>query len=182
MAILRVRDEEGNVTEIPAIVGPQGPQGPQGEKGETGAGFRVLDYFASVSELEAAVPSPSAGDAYGVGTAEPYDIYIYSPSSGWVNNGPLQGAKGDTGPQGPKGDTGDTGPQGPQGETGLQGPKGDTGAQGPQGPQGPQGETGAAGADGKTPVRGTDYWTAEDQQAIVDAVLAALPAAEGGSY
>ena len=50
------------------------------------------------------------------------------------------------------------------------------------GPQGIQGETGQTGAAGYTPVRGTDYWTAEDQQAIVDDVLAALPAWEGGSY
>ena len=32
------------------------------------------------------------------------------------------------------------------------------------------------------PVRGTDYWTAEDQQGIVDDVLAALPVWTGGSY
>lgn len=40
---------------------------------------------------------------------------------------------------------------------------------------------GAAGADGKdgyTPVKGTDYWTEEDQAAIVSDVLAALPVAE----
>lgn len=36
-------------------------------------------------------------------------------------------------------------------------------------------------AKGDKPVKGTDYWTAADQQAIVDAVLAALPAAEGVS-
>lgn len=95
--------------------GDTGPQGPQGEKGETGSGFRVLDYYASLSALQSGVASPAAGDAYGVGTAEPYDIYIYSPRNGWVNNGPLQGAKGDTGPQGPKGDTGDTGPSGKDG-------------------------------------------------------------------
>lgn len=136
--------------------GPQGPQGekgdtgatgPKGEKGETGAGFKVLDYFDSQSSLEAAVTNPSAGDAYGVGTGEPYDIYIYSSSQGWVNNGALQGAKGDTGPQGPqgeKGEKGDTGAQGPQGE------KGDTGATGPQGPQGPQGEQGIQGEKGAT--------------------------------
>lgn len=41
---------------------------------------------------------------------------------------------------------------------------------------------GEAGADGHTPVRGADYWTAEDQQAIVDDVLAALSVWEGGSY
>lgn len=39
-----------------------------------------------------------------------------------------------------------------------------------------------AGADGHAPVKGTDYWTAADQQSIVDDVLAALPTWEGGSY
>lgn len=34
------------------------------------------------------------------------------------------------------------------------------------------GKTGSKGEPGKTPVRGTDYWTAEDQQDIVSAVLA----------
>lgn len=142
--------------------GDTGPQGPQGEKGDTGSGFAVLDYYTSLSALQAAVPSPTPGDAYGIGTGEPYDIYIYGTTSGWVNNGPLQGAKGDTGPQGPqgekgdKGDTGDTGPAGPTGATGAQGPKGDTGDTGPQGPQGetgaqgPKGDTGATGATGAT--------------------------------
>ena len=150
-AILRARDKDGNVYDIPAIRGAQGPEGPRGPKGDTGSGFKVLDYYGTLTDLEAAVPSPNVGDAYGVGTAAPYDIYIYGETSGWVNNGPLQGAKGDTGERGPVG------------------------------PAGPQGETGPAGADGHTPVRGTDYWTAADQQAIVDAVLAALPAAEGVS-
>ena len=101
------------------------------------------------------------------------------------------GATGETGPQGPIGETGPVGPagsQGPKGDTGpqgLQGPKGDTGNTGPQGPKGdtgPQGEQGPAGADGYTPQRGVDYWTTEDQHAIVDQVLAALPTWEGGSY
>lgn len=34
------------------------------------------------------------------------------------------------------------------------------------------------GKDGTTPQKGVDYWTEEDQQAIVQAVLAALPVAE----
>lgn len=38
------------------------------------------------------------------------------------------------------------------------------------------------GGKGTTPQKGVDYWTAEDQQAIVDDVLSALPAWEGGSY
>lgn len=144
-AILRARDKDGNVYDIPAIRGARGPQGP---KGDTGSGFKVLDYYDTLEALEAAVTAPRAGDAYGVGTAAPYDIYIYSMTQGWVNNGPIQGAKGDTGKRGPAG------------------------------PAGSKGETGPAGY---TPVRGTDYWTDADQQAIIDAVLAALPAAEGVS-
>ena len=77
--------------------GQTGPAGPRGEKGETGQGFKVLDYFDTVNALKAAVPSPNVGDAYGVGTSLPYDIYIYSATRGWVNNGALQGAKGEKG-------------------------------------------------------------------------------------
>ena len=172
--------------------GEQGPQGPkgdkgdkgdtgeQGPKGDTGSGFKVLGYFATVEALSAAVIAPEIGDAYGVGSSDPYDIYIYDTVNGWVNNGPLQGAKGDKGDKGDpftysdftaeqlaglkgeKGDKGDPGVQGPQGEQGIQGPagpKGDTGEQGPQGiqgpqgvqgPEGPQGPAGVAGADGKS--------------------------------
>lgn len=71
------------------------------------------------------------------------------------------------------------GPQGPQGE---QGPKGDTGDVGPQGPKGDTGDTGPQGPAGYTPVKGTDYFTEEDKTEMVNAVLAALPAAEGVSY
>lgn len=81
--------------------GPQGEtgaRGPQGPKGDTGSGFKVLGYYATVAALSAAVANPTAGDAYGVGTAEPYDIYIYDGvTHAWVNNGPLQGAKGEPG-------------------------------------------------------------------------------------
>ena len=45
-----------------------------------------------------------------------------------------------------------------------------------------KGADGAPGADGHTPVKGTDYWTADDQRAIVNDVLEALPTWEGGSY
>ena len=38
------------------------------------------------------------------------------------------------------------------------------------------------GDKGDTPQKGTDYWTAADQQAIVNDVLVALPTWEGGSY
>ena len=114
--------------------GPKGPKGdpgdtgPQGPKGDTGAGFLVKGYYATAAALNAAVTSPAAGDAYGVGAGAPYDIYIYDGvGARWVNNGPLQGAKGDTGPQGPKGDPGEKGATGPQGIQGPKGEKGDPG-------------------------------------------------------
>ena len=106
----------------PGKDGADGKDGAQGPKGDTGSGFAVLGYFATQAALEAAITLPYAGDAYGIGSAQPYDIYIWDGiNSVWVNNGPLQGAKGDTGPQGPQGETG---PQGPQGETGPAGPAG----------------------------------------------------------
>ena len=148
--------------------GPQGVQGEKGEKGDTGSGFAVLGYFANVSLLQTNVTNPSAGDAYGVGENEPYDIYIWDgKNSQWVNNGPLQGAKGD------KGETGAAAGFGtPTAEvTSLdfneaptvsieasgsniakifkfifgipKGAKGDTGAQGEQGPAGEKGINGS---------------------------------------
>ena len=159
--------------------GPQGPAGPQGPKGDTGSGFVVKGYYGSVSALQASVKNPEVGDAYGVGAAAPYDIYIYDGvTNAWVNNGPLQGAKGDKGDpgeQGPKGEPGDTGPEGASGTDGItpsigkngnwylgttdtgkpsrgeKGDKGDPGEQGPKGDpgeQGPKGETGAPGEQG----------------------------------
>ena len=126
----------------PGERGPKGETGAQGPKGETGAGFLVRGYYASASALEASVQEPMAGDAYGVGVSEPYDIYIFDGvTESWVNNGPLQGAKGD------------------KGDPGEQGPKGETGSTGPQGPQGPAGET---------PVKGTDYFTQADKQEIAE--------------
>lgn len=49
------------------------------------------------------------------------------------------------------------------------------------GTNGTNGTDGQDGQDGYTPVRGTDYWTAADQQYIINAVLTALPAAESVS-
>lgn len=142
-------------------VGPQGPQGEQGiqgPKGDTGSGFRVLGYYASKEALDTAHKATAkAGDAYGVGTGEPYDIYIFDGvTNAFVDNGPLQGAKGD------KGDTGAQGPAGPAGADGAPGKDGETGPQGPQGekgdtgPQGPKGEDGAPGKDGTNGANGKD--------------------------
>lgn len=113
-----------------------------------------------LGRLDAAVSIPDEtynfGDAYLIGTVEPYDIYIYTrnldptvPGS-FVNMGKL-GIIGPQGPKGEKGDKGDKGDTGPAGENGLNGPigpqgvkgdKGDKGDRGMQGVQGPQGDPG----------------------------------------
>lgn len=113
--------------------------GPTGPKGETGSGFKVLGYYGTKAALDAAQKATAAaGDAYGVGTAEPYDIYIFDGITGeFINNGPLQGADGAAGKNGvtftpsmsDDGDlswTNDGGKANPQ-TVNLKGPKGDTG-------------------------------------------------------
>ena len=85
-------------------------------RGEPGKNFRLLGYYPSVPDLEIAVPHPEVGDTYGIGTEAPYDIYIYSDTEGWVNNGQLQGQQGEQGEQGIQGPAGIEGPQGPAGE------------------------------------------------------------------
>ena len=154
--------------------GPRGPQGLQGIQGEPGKGLTISGYYATAQALAATVTNPTAGDAYGVGTAEPYDIYIYDGvTHAWVNNGPLQGAKGE---KGDKGDTGEKGEPGKDGRPGAAGAPGATGTtftpsvsadgtlswtndggktnpasvniKGPQGVQGPQGKPGVKGETG----------------------------------
>ena len=154
---------------IPGETGPQGergPQGPKGDKGdpgpkgETGSGFVVKGYYGTVSALQTSVKNPAVGDAYGVGASEPYDIYIYDGvTHTWINNGPLQGAKGDPGPKGDKGDKGEPGEQGPKGDTGpigKTGPQGEQGIQGQKGDPGKDGADGPAGKDGITPTIGAN--------------------------
>lgn len=69
--------------------------------GRDGKSFEIKGYYASTAALEAGVPKPAPGDAYCVGSAAPYDVYIYDGVSGeWINNGTIQGAKGDTGAAG----------------------------------------------------------------------------------
>lgn len=154
------------VSDLKGEAGPQGERGPQGpkgdkgdpgQKGETGSGFVVKGYYGTVSALQTSVKNPAVGDAYGVGASEPYDIYIYDGvTRTWINNGPLQGAKGDPGPKGDKGEPGEQGPKGDTGPIGKTGPQGEQGIQGQKGDPGKDGATGPAGKDGLTPTIGAN--------------------------
>lgn len=119
-------------------------------------GIRVVGQVDS----EAMLPQLASnfGDAWAVGTEEPYEFYIWTrineftpvEDGEWLNIGRLaivgprgpQGPQGEVGPKGDKGDTGETGPRGLQGIQGLPGPKGDRGEAGPKGETGDRGPTG----------------------------------------
>lgn len=89
---LTITLSDGTSYTTPSIRGAIGP------KGEAGKGLKILGYFSTSAALASGVTNPEAGDAYGVGSTPPYDIYMWDPAtSTWVNNGPLQGAKGNDG-------------------------------------------------------------------------------------
>ena len=85
--------------------GPQGPQGeqgktgPQGPRGETGKGLTILGYYATLLQLEQNITAPEIGDIYGVGLTAPYNLYSWDGTT-WIDNGQLQGAKGEKGDPG----------------------------------------------------------------------------------
>lgn len=66
-------------------------KGAKGDKGTDGKNFTILGYKDTLEQLQTDVPSPAQGDAYGVGTAEPYKLYVYDTTKGWIANGTISG-------------------------------------------------------------------------------------------
>ena len=105
-----------------------------------------IDVNGIVPDYNSLPSSAEQGQLYAVGSASPYELYVYNNSS-WVDFGEFPKA----GPQGEQGPQGEPGRQGPRGLTGPQGPKGYTGAPGtpgnpgPEGPKGPKGDKGDPG-------------------------------------
>ena len=104
----------GKVATLETLIGPPGPPGPQGPKGDSGDSYTVKGLYSTLSALQAAHPTGSAGDAWFVGTSENNVVYQWDvDQSAWVNVGVLKGPKGD------KGDPGDPGAAGEDGVRGL---------------------------------------------------------------
>ncbi len=61
--------------------------------GKDGAGFKPLGFKNSASDLPT---TANPGEAYFVGTASPYDVYVWSGAE-WKNIGAINGIKGDAG-------------------------------------------------------------------------------------
>lgn len=139
--------------------------------GRDGKSFEIKGYYASTAALEEGVPAPAPGDAYCVGSAAPYDVYIYDGVSGeWINNGTIQGAKGDTGAAGttftPHVDG--NGNLSWTNDGGLENPA----TQNIRGAAGAKGETGAAGKSAYTAAVEAGYTGTE---ATFYAALTAMP-------
>ena len=89
--------QEWNIAKVVGKTGATGPTGAPGSNGSDGAdgkdgkNFTILGYKDSLEQLQTDVPSPAQGDTYGVGTVEPYELYIYDTTKGWVANGTIGG-------------------------------------------------------------------------------------------
>ena len=93
--------------------GPEGKTGPAGPKGENGDSYTVKGLYATLSALQAAHPTGSAGDAWFVGTAEDNVVYQWDVDQAkWVNVGALKGPQGETGATGAAGADGNDGADG----------------------------------------------------------------------
>jgi len=59
--------------------------------GEANSTFKILGYFDTLEDLQEWLQQlPQSGDAYGIGTESPYDVYVYDGiHNEWVNNGPI---------------------------------------------------------------------------------------------
>lgn len=132
-----------------------------------GKGFTVLGQFMTLEALQSAITTPKGGDAYGVGSAAPYDIYIWDKvENKWKNHGKLQGPQGNSGAAAGFGTPAASASKlaagaqatvavtasGPDTakvftfEFGI--PQGERGERGLQGLQGEKGDTGATGPEG----------------------------------
>ena len=209
MNILRVRQQDGSIVEIPLGKGANGATGPIGATGASGAsgqrGYQGAtgtagnqgatgltgqrgpgwweittnpsSYTTAVNGFTPAyrsslstVLNESKATEIKVGDQIRDSYYVYPV--GYVDASYVY-FKARTSIRGSAGAAGATGAIGATGPTGATGPQGNTGATG-VGSQGPKGATGATGP--------AYTLTTTDKNSIRDAVLAALPTWNGGSY
>ena len=72
-------------------------------------GVAILGTYATLDDLKADVPNPKQGDIYDVGTAAPYEMYMWDSKAGnWLAKGTLQGPQGEAGATGKDGNDGYT--------------------------------------------------------------------------
>lgn len=148
-----------------------GATGPRGEKGERGEPFEYSDF---TEEQLAGLIGPQGPRGEKGDRGEPFTYSDFTEEQLEALTGPM----GPTGPQGEKGNQGDPFEYEDFTDAQLKKLTGPRGPTGPQGVRGLQGERGLPGKDGYSPVKGTDYWTAADQEQIVDETKSAIGLSE----
>lgn len=133
-----------------------------------GKNFTILGYYDTLDLMKEAVTSPEPGDAYGIGTESPYNVWVFDAiTQDWIDNGPLSGVAGADGTDGVGVKSiNQTTTSTEDGGTNvimvtLSNNEKSTFTV----------KNGTKGSDGYSPQKGTDYWTETDQKAIVDEVL-----------
>ena len=72
------------------VEGPRGQAGPEGPQGPEGKGLEILGVYATLSELQNAHPTGTAGDIYLVGSSNNYVMYVWSEDqNSWLEGGAL---------------------------------------------------------------------------------------------
>jgi hypothetical protein len=198
MAILRIRDKDGNVHEILAIRGENYVLTEQ-DKDEIASMISDSDGNGNFSALtdhknNTSNPHGVTAEQLGAVTKEKLDEALANVVGGvgttfipsvsedgtisWTNNGNLPNPE----PVNIKGKDGVDGKNGVDGKDGYTPQKGVDyfdGKDGQPGKDGQNGIDGQPGANGYTPVKGTDYWTEADRTQMVADVIAALPVYNG---
>lgn len=98
-----------------------GADGAQGPAGADGTSFTLLGRYDTLSELTAAHPTGSEGEAWAVGSAEDNAVYLWDvDAQAWRNIGSLQGPPGPAGQNGADGAPGAAGAPGTDGKSAYQ--------------------------------------------------------------
>ena len=72
------------------VRGNEGPQGPEGPEGPQGKGLEILGVYATLTDLQTAHPTGTAGDVYLVGSGGSFNLYVWSEdNSDWEDGGPI---------------------------------------------------------------------------------------------
>ena len=178
----RQRNLNGNMPgeTIFGIQGPVGPQGIPGVNPHIGANG---NWYVGTTDtgIPATGPVGPVGEQ-GIPGMTPHigangNWYIGSSDTGVPATGP-------TGPAGADGTMKFEELTDEQRETlrGPSGPAGEPGKDGVNGKDGKDGVDGKDGLSGYTPQKGVDYFTDADKAELVNAVLAAMPIAEGATF
>ena len=190
--VVTVTKTDGATSTFYVRNGSRGSTGPAGSDGQDGVSPTIgANGNWYVGKTDTGVAATSSGVYVGSGNmpggynlqidpeGEETDFIPYIGSNGnwFVRNTDLEvPATGPIGPVGPAGATGPAGPAGSDGDDGITPTIGGNG-------NWYLGDTDTGKpSQGHTPQRGVDYWTAEDKQAIVYQVLAALPNGDEVGY